>query len=1009
MTEWFSTLLIALLGGLSIPGLGAAQNHPELDWRVLETAHFRIYYHQGLEHIAQEAATISEKIYGPVTSLYHFEPKDKVHFVFRDDEDYSNGLTYYYDNMVVFWVTPLHTDLRGVHPWLWNVITHEFTHIVSLQVAMKAPRRFPAAFMQVFGYQHEPRKDVLRGYPDVLLSYPLAGTAVPMWFAEGVAQYQAKGAHYDGWDSHRDMILRVGTLEGKLLSFDDMGVFSKTSLGNEMVYNYGLALVSFIAERYGDEALGRIFEELSRPFSGIGGAIQKVLGISARALDRQWRTHLRQRYEVQTREVRAHRIEGECVRSKGYVNAYPRWSPDGNHLIYLSNQGQDYWLTSLYLFLPEEEKDTFLRGGVTSSASWMPDGKTLLFARRSPPNRYGSRFWDLYRYDLEKKQEKRLTYGLRARFPQVSPDGRQVLFVRNGGGSNNLGVLDLDDGEIRYLTYYEDGTQIYGPRWSPDGQRIVFSIVRGDQQDIGVMGAEGDGCRLLIASKGSDRDPCWTPDGRAIVFASDVTGIFNLYVLDLERGQIQQVTNVLGGAFYPDVSPDGRLAFSMYGPDGFEIRRLPSVEGWREVDASLFVPSLASLPLCLPVGERKGGGTGESFSAPLSQPGARSQESALRTSHFALRTLQSVPYEGTFLGFSVMPRVVLDEDRPKIGLYLSSRDVLEKHSLFGGIAGGAHLDMDGFVLYEYKALLPTVFLEYYKQLRHVKEGLIDSVYDLKVNEVSYDLNELDLGLRHTLAGKHKIQLGVSLSLYNAKEDRETLSSRMLYNLRYTYLKGIGLSLTYEYVSFARARDEEINPRGGRFIRVRYDRFFNHYLKGFRASTLLEERYEKFFYDQVTLDWREYMALPWGRHTLGLRLNGGWIDRKVNNFFNLYLGGLPGLKGYTFYSLEGRKVIQLGLTYRFPMLRDIRKKVLHLYFDKVYGAVFADVGRAWDEDRLNFEMEGFKKDIGGQIRMDVISFYGYPTALQVDVAYGMDEDGGRSPWKTYLMLLLGYIN
>ena len=73
--------------------------------------------------------------------------------------------------------------------------------------------------------------------------------------------------------------------------------------------------------------------------------------------------------------------------------------------------------------------------------------------------------------------------------PQVSPDGGQVLFVRNGRGSNNLGVLDLESEEIRYLTDYADGTQILGPRWSPDGTRMVFSVVRGEEQDIGIMDA----------------------------------------------------------------------------------------------------------------------------------------------------------------------------------------------------------------------------------------------------------------------------------------------------------------------------------------------------------------------------------------------------------------------------------------------------------------------------------------------------------------------------------------
>jgi len=189
--------------------------------------------------------------------------------------------------------------------------------------------------------------------------------------------------------------------------------------------------------------------------------------------------------------------------------------------------------------------------------------------------------------------------------------------------------------------------------------------------------------------------------------------------------------------------------------------------------------------------------------------------------------------------------------------------------------------------------------------------------------------------------------------------------------------------------------------------------FNYLIKGFKASGLIQEEYDRFFYNQVTVDWREYVALSWRRHTLGVRLQGGWIDRSVNDFFHLYLGGLPGMRGYTYYSLSGRKTAMAGLTYRFPIFREWQRRLGPLYLDKLYGAVFGDVGRAWNADSMNFKWEGFKRDAGAQVRMDMVSFYAYPTALELDVAYGFDEaDGvgpGKNPWKFYLSLLFGYVD
>ena len=46
----------------------------------------------------------------------------------------------------------------------------------------------------------------------MLVSYPIPGTSVPPWLAEGIAQYMYDEASWDTWDTHRDMILRDRTI-----------------------------------------------------------------------------------------------------------------------------------------------------------------------------------------------------------------------------------------------------------------------------------------------------------------------------------------------------------------------------------------------------------------------------------------------------------------------------------------------------------------------------------------------------------------------------------------------------------------------------------------------------------------------------------------------------------------------------------------------------------------------------------------------------------------------------
>ena len=58
-------------------------NHPELDWETIETEHFYIHFHKETERSARESAIVAEQIYGPVTSLYQFEPDSKTHIIIK--------------------------------------------------------------------------------------------------------------------------------------------------------------------------------------------------------------------------------------------------------------------------------------------------------------------------------------------------------------------------------------------------------------------------------------------------------------------------------------------------------------------------------------------------------------------------------------------------------------------------------------------------------------------------------------------------------------------------------------------------------------------------------------------------------------------------------------------------------------------------------------------------------------------------------------------------------------
>jgi outer membrane protein assembly factor BamA len=148
-------------------------------------------------------------------------------------------------------------------------------------------------------------------------------------------------------------------------------------------------------------------------------------------------------------------------------------------------------------------------------------------------------------------------------------------------------------------------------------------------------------------------------------------------------------------------------------------------------------------------------------------------------------------------------------------------------------------------------------------------------------------------------------------------------------------------------------------------------------------------YEQPNFHKIDFNWRESRRLPWGKHTLSAQLRGGTIfGPAVDDFFDFYVGGLAGMKGYPFYSMGGNEYALANVTYRFPLFENIDTRVMQLYFDKLYAAFYGDVGAAWTGGGLSGKK--FKRDAGVELRLEAFSYYSYPTRVFFNATYGFDQ-------------------
>jgi TolB protein len=99
--------------------------------------------------------------------------------------------------------------------------------------------------------------------------------------------------------------------------------------------------------------------------------------------------------------------------------------------------------------------------------------------------------------------------------PSYSPDGTQITFNSDRGGSQQLYVMGAGGGGEKRISY-GDG-RYATPVWSPRGDYIAFTKIMGGSFGIGVMRPDGSGERML-ASGFLVEGPTWAPNGRVLMY-----------------------------------------------------------------------------------------------------------------------------------------------------------------------------------------------------------------------------------------------------------------------------------------------------------------------------------------------------------------------------------------------------------------------------------------------------------------------------------------------------------
>ena len=287
------------------------RNYPDLDWKVIKTEHFNVFYpvskDPDAEHYVngeltgRKTAYVAEEMYPLICGQFNFYLEETINIVMLDQTDSLTGFTVPGFDWIV--VSGRHSDglwrLRGHHDWIRNVMYHEYAHVVSL----KADHVFSQeAFGAIVGAR----------WSDGRINTNVGASAFiqkgdPWFWVEGGAEYYTDVAGINTWTSNRDMRMRMDILEDMALSFDDMGDYMGSHGGYDGNRHYlsGYSFALYLEERFG-EGVYQSFA-LNREESGWSpnwlSVIEDTLNISGDELYTGWQDWAKAKYEKVRDEV----------------------------------------------------------------------------------------------------------------------------------------------------------------------------------------------------------------------------------------------------------------------------------------------------------------------------------------------------------------------------------------------------------------------------------------------------------------------------------------------------------------------------------------------------------------------------------------------------------------------------------------------------------------------------------------------------------------------------------
>ena len=911
-------------------------------WQMLATEHFDVYYYQQSYTLASLASRIAENAYAKLSQDLGHTPRERIPLVLyasHNDFAQTNTTTEIIEESVGAFTTVMKNRVvvpyTGSYVDLQHVITHELTHAFTFDLFMGGGS--PMMSMQNIA-------------------------SLPLWFAEGLAEWESQG-----WDPESEMILKDLAINQRLVPVTELDNYG----GSYIVYKEGQAVFRFIAGKYGQGKINELLH-LVKTDRSMDKACKSVLGVDLARLSEDWEKDLHKTYwpflaaKQEVPEVAKQLTEHD--KSESYFNLSPCFSPEGDKIAYISDQGGYagiYVISSIdghrITHLVKGERTSlfealhlaWFRGGLT----WSPDGKRIAFAAKSAT---GDR---LYIVDAASgKLVRKLSFPLDGiYFPNWSPLGDRIAFCGLKDGHSDLYLTNPDGSALQRLTadLYDDRE----PAWSPDGSRLVFASDRA----IAADSVRGDtlrfsGYRLFTITAGGDSLACITPDeqtamspnwaAQGIIYVSYRRGIGNIAYKPQPDSAAVLLTDVLTGCYQPKWAADGgKIVFTGYHKTGWNIYLIKS-----------------------PLDKLPGPAKDLDFLAGADSAWTRPKLFALGAADTLRYTAQAA--------------------RRKFSIDWATGTV--SYNSFGGLGGQAEIvvsDLLGDHLFYWQSDLVIDFQNSNYQLTYL---YLPRRFDYSVSvyqQHNYYLADNDDILVERMRGMQ----GMVSYPFSRFQRVDLAASWDHYQQSYYFSSQPDASIDVLAPSVSWVTDNALwgytGPVAGR-----------------RTMVALEASQKSWGSDLNFItgyaDLRGYWRVA-PRFLFATRLLAGASTGHDAQLFTV--GGPYTIHGYDYDEFYGTRMAVANLEFRFPLIDRMDLALPPIRFGGIRGALFFDIGSAWSDDE-HFQLfrrgndawvrtQDLRSGLGGGLRIGL-----YPFLIKLD--FGLATDLGTISKSTQTTITLG---